>query len=94
MSTKTENITLLPYRERVKLIQERMRTLNSPKPVPLKMPARVAAAAKLLNEWEQKNRVHMDAQRDAHRAKLHEIHDAMIVGDMPRAVALLQKLGT
>lgn len=91
--TKTENITLLPYRERVKLVRERMANLRRPKVASLPKPAKVRAAEKTLREWEAKNEAHEDAQRDAWRAKLHEVQDALIVGDMARAVALMQRLG-
>ena len=93
MTTKSEGITLLPYRERVKLVQERMRGLRAPKTKPLNKPARVTAAETVWREWEAKNEAHVDAQRDAHRAKLREIQDALIVGDMVQAVMLLQRLG-
>lgn len=94
MSTKkTENITLLPYSERVKLVRERLANLRRPKVVALPKPAKVQAAEKLLREWEQKNEAHEDAQRDAWRAKLHEVQDALIMGDMARAVNLMQRLG-
>lgn len=92
-TTKTENITLLPYAERVKMVRERLRGLQWPKTTPLPMPAKVAAAEKTLKEWQDKARAHEDAQRAAHRAKLNEVQDAMIVGDMLKAVSLLQKLG-
>jgi glutamine synthetase adenylyltransferase len=91
MSTKTiESITLLPYRERVKLVQQRMQALEHPKYEQLPKPAKVAAAEKLLREWEQKNDEHIDAQRKAHRAKRAEIADALILGQMERAVELLR----
>ena len=94
MTTKpnTENITLLPYAERVKLVRERLAGLRYCKSAPLPKPAKVVAAEKVWNEWVAKSEAHHDAQRDAHRAKLNEVQDAMIVGDMLRAVALLQKL--
>lgn len=91
--TKTENITLLPYSERVKLVRERLANLRRPKVMPLPKPAKVLAAEKLLGEWGAKNDSHCDAQAAAHRAKLHEVQDALIVGDMARAVTLMQRLG-
>lgn len=94
MSTKKpENITLLPYSERVKLVRERLANLRRPKVVELPKSAKLQAAEKLVREWEDKNEAHEAAQRDAWRAKLHEVQDALIVGDMQKAVALLQKLG-
>ena len=92
-TTKTENITLLPYSERVKMVRERLRGMSYPKTAPLPMPAKVAAAEKVYREWQAKAQAHEDAQRAAHRAKLNEVQDAMIVGDMVKAVALLQKMG-
>lgn len=56
------------------------------------LPAKVAAAEKVWNEWVAKSEARDDAQRDAHRAKINEVQDAMIAGDMLRVVALLQKL--
>lgn len=91
--TKTENITLLPYSERVKLVRERLANLRRPKVTALPKPAKVQAAEKTLRDWEAKNEAHEDAQRDAWRAKLHEVQDALIVGDMARAVSLMQRLG-
>lgn len=93
MATKTENITLLPYNERVKLVRERLANLRRPKLTTFPKPAKVQAAEKLFREWEQKAEAYEDAQRDAWRAKLHEVQDALIVGDMARAVVLMQKLG-
>ena len=90
---KTENITLLPYSERVKLVRERLANLRRPKVTALPKPAKVQAAEKLLGEWERKNDEHQEAQVAAHRAKLHEVQDALIVGDMARAVTLMQRLG-
>lgn len=92
-TSKTENITLLPYSERVKLVRERLANLRRPKVTPLTKPAKVQAAEKVLREWEQKAEAHEDSQRDAWRAKLHEVQDALIVGDVARAVALMQRLG-
>ena len=91
--TKTENITPLPYAERVKLVRERLNGMRYPKVKPLAKPVRVLAAEKVVEDWREKNTAHEDAQRQAHRAKLNEVQDALIVGDMPKAVALLQKLG-
>lgn len=91
-TSKTENITLLPYSERVKLVRERLANLRRTKVDPLPKSAKVQAAEKLYRDWEAKAEAHEDAQRDAWRAKLHEVQDALIVGDMHKAVSLLQKL--
>ena len=94
MSTKkTASITLLPYRERVKLVQQRMQAMQYPKTTPLPKPARVAAAEKLVREWEAKNAAHCDAQRQAHKEKRAAIADALILGDMEKAVSLLRAAG-
>ncbi len=94
MSTKkTENLTLLPYRERVKLVQQRLQALAYPKTTSLPKPAKVAAAEKLLREWEAKNEAHCEAQRQAHRAKRAAIADALILGQMDKAVELLRAAG-
>ena len=90
---KTENITLLPYAERVKLVRERLNGLRYPKTKPLAKPARVLTSEKVVDDWRAKNDEHEDAQRRAHRTKLNEVQDALIVGDIPKAVELLQKLG-
>lgn len=90
---KTDNITLLPYSERLKLVRERLNGLRYPKTKPLPKSAKVQAAEKVWNEWVSASEAHIDAQRDAHRAKLNEVQDAMIVGDMAKAVQLLQRLG-
>ena len=94
MSTKNNpNITMLPYSERVKLVRERLNGLRRPKVVSLPKPVKVLAAEKVVNDWLVKNESHEESQRDAWRAKLHEVQDALIVGDMPKAVELLQRLG-
>lgn len=91
--TKTENITLLPYRERVKLVQQRLQALAYPKTTPLPKPAKVAAAEKLLREWQAKDDAHQDAQRAKHREQRAAIADALILGDMEKAVTLLRAAG-
>lgn len=93
MSTKPKanEFTLLRYSERIKLVRERLTSLRHFYPKSLAKPAKVAAAEKVVQEWEQKNFAHEDAQRDAHRAKLHAVQDALILGDVPKALALLQK---
>ena len=91
-TNKTESIALLPYSERVKLVRERLANLRRPKVVQLPKPAKVQAAERLYRDWEMKAEAHDDAQRYAWREKLHEVQDALIVGDMHKAVALLQKL--
>lgn len=94
MSTKkAENLTLLPYRERVKLVQQRMQAMQYPKTTPLPKPAKVVAAETLLREWEAKNEAHCEAQRQAHRAKRAAIADALILGQMDKAVELLRAAG-
>jgi hypothetical protein len=90
MITKTENITLLPYRERVKLVQQRMLALQFPKTKALPKSAKVLAAEKVVREWEEKNDAHCDRQRQAHRSKRAAIADALILGRMEDAVKLLQ----
>jgi len=92
-TTKTENITLLPYSERVKLVRERLNGLRYPKTTPLKKPVKVAAAEQILREWQDKDNEHQEAQRMTHRKKLHAVQDALIVGDMQKAVQLLAALG-
>lgn len=93
MATKTtENITLLPYRERVKLVQMRLQSLRHPKVTRLPKSARVVAAEKVVADWQARDDEHEKTQRDTHRAKLNEVQDALIVGDMLKAVSLLQKL--
>ena len=93
MATIKENITLLPYRERTKLVRERLQWLRSPKVIGLYKPAKVLAAEKIVAEWEAKNETHLDAQRASFREKKNAVIDALIVGDTQKAVALLQKLG-
>ncbi len=94
MSTKprTENITLLPYRERVKLVRDRLSGFRQPKVTDLPKPARVLAAEKVVGAWNEKNAEHRDAAYQAWRAKRNEIEDALIVGDTDKAVKLLQQL--
>jgi quinol monooxygenase YgiN len=50
------------------------------------------AAEKLVNEWEEKCAAHDRQQRSEHRQKLNAITDALIVGNMQKAVTLMQKL--
>ena len=91
--TKTDNSTLLAYRDRVKLVQSRLNGIRYPNVTRLQKPARVLAAEKIVEAWQEKETAHMDAQREAHRVKLSEVQDALIVGDMAKGVALLQKCG-
>ena len=93
MSTTKESITLLPYRERVKLVRERLAGLRRPKVTSLPKSAKVLAAEKVLQEWNDKNDFHEEVQRADFRAKLNAVQDALIVGDMPKAVELLKRLG-
>lgn len=88
----TDTILALPYRDRVKLAQERIKSLQRYTFKPLQKPARVVAAEKLVREWEEKEAEHDRKQRSEHRQKLNAITDALIVGDMQKAVALMQKL--
>lgn len=91
-TTKTENITLLPYRERVKLVRDRVASIRMPTVQNLKKPARVTAAEKVVREWDELNEAHRHAQRILHKQKLNAVTDALIMGDMAKAVALMQKL--
>ncbi len=88
----TDTILALPYRERLKLMQERLHGLTYAKVKPLTKPNRVVLAEKVVSEWEAKNEKHEEAQRVAHRKALNEIRDAMILGDAKRAVELMRKL--
>jgi hypothetical protein len=88
----TDTIMALPYRDRVKLAQERIKSLQRYTFKPLPKPARVVAAEKLVREWEEKDAAHDRQQRSEHRQKLNAITDALIVGDMQKAVTLMQRL--
>ena len=88
----TDTILALPYRDRVKLAQERVKSLQRYTFKPLPKPARVVAAEKLVREWEEKDAEHDRKQRSEHRQKLNAITDALIVGDMKKAVAMMQRL--
>lgn len=88
----TDTILALPYRDRVKLAQDRIKSLQRYTFKPLPKPARVVAAEKLVREWEEKDAAHDRQQRSEHRQKLNAITDALIVGDMQRAVTLMQRL--
>ncbi len=95
MTTKksTDNITLLPYPVRVKLVQQRLSDLRyGAEFADLPKSAKVAAAFAVVAEWEKRNNEHHSAQRKAHRARLAEVQDALIIGDTVKAVALLKKL--
>ncbi len=93
MAKTVETTLTLPYRDRVKLAQDRIKYLQRYTFKPLPKPARVAAAEKLVREWDEKNMEHDRKQRAEHREKLNAITDALIVGDMAKAVALIQKFG-
>ena len=88
----TDTFLTLPYRDRVKLAQDRIKSLQRYSFKPLPKPARVVAAEKLLREWEEKEAAHDRQQRSEHRQKLNAITDALIVGDMQEAVTLIQRL--
>ena len=89
---KTENITLLPYRERVKLVRERLSGFRQPRVSDLPKPARVVAAEQVVDAWCKKNTEHRDAAYQGWRMRKNEIEDALIVGDTDKAVKLLQQL--
>lgn len=88
----TDTILALPYRDRVKLAQERVKSLQRYTFKPLPKPARVVTAEKLVRQWEEKEQEHDRKQRSEHRQKLNAITDALIVGDMQKAVTLMQRL--
>ena len=90
-SKKVENITLLPYAQRVKLVQDRMRDLERPKIVDLPKSKRVIAAEKVVADYDYRNEAYTNDQRRASYTKLNLIRDALIVGDMVKAVELLNK---
>lgn len=92
MATTKDKIAQLPYRERAKLVRERLQHLRYPSITSLPKPAKVLAAEKIVAEWEERNSAHADAQRAAFREKRNAVSDALILGDMQKAVALLQKL--
>lgn len=93
MAKTTETIITLPYRDRVKMAQERIRSIQRPSLKVLPKPAKVIAAEKVVHEWETKADEYDRLQRAEHRNKLNAITDALIVGDMAKAVSLLQKFG-
>lgn len=64
-TSKTENITLLPYSDRVKLVRDRLANLRRPKVAPLPKPAKVQAAEKLYREWEKKGHILLDVPSGA-----------------------------
>jgi hypothetical protein len=88
----TDTILALPYRDRVKLAQDRIKWLQRYSFKPLTKPARVVAAERLVREWEEKEAAHDRQQRSEHRQKLNAITDALIVGDMQKAVTMMQQL--
>ena len=95
MTTKPKNdgITLLPYRERVKLVRERLASMRHPGHTDLPKSQRVLAAEKVLHEYWARNEKAREASYAEHRRRKNEVQDALIVGDMARAVALMQRLG-
>ena len=93
MAKDTESIIALPYRDRVRMAQERIRSIQRPALQVLPKSARVVAAEKVVHEWEDKADEYNRKQRAEHREKLNAITDALIVGDTAKAVALLQKFG-
>lgn len=93
MATTKDKIEQLPYRDRAKLVRERLQHLRYPSIASLPKPAKVLAAEKVVSEWEAKNSAHADAQRAAFREKRNAVSDALILGDMKKAIDLLQKLG-
>lgn len=92
MTTQHDNILAMPYRDRVKLAQERIKYAQRYSFKQPPKPARVVAAEKVVGEWEAKCDALDRQQRSEHRQKINAITDAIIVGDMAKAVALLQKL--
>lgn len=94
MSTrKTGDITLLPYRERVKLIRERLSGMRWPKHTDIPKSKRVLAAEKVMNEYNERNEKARRAGEDAHRERRNAVQDALILGDTETALKLLKQFG-
>lgn len=87
-----EKITALPYAARVRLITERLQDLRRPKAENLPKSKEVIKAENIAYEWEKKNTEHINAQFEAWRVKRNAIADAAALGDMAKAVELLQAL--
>lgn len=85
-------LATVPYRERLKLLDQRLRDVRYPTIKPLPKPTKVQAAERVVAEWEAKNEAHIQAQRDAHKAKMNRIKDEVILGNAEEAVRLLREL--
>lgn len=88
----TNPFMLLPPKERLVLVRERLGSLRRPSLKSLPKPKKVLAAEKIIEEWQEKNSQHRDAQRAAYRTKYNEIVDSLIRGDMALAATLLRDL--
>ena len=94
MSNKPPSSALLqvPHVLRIKMLNDRLNGFRYPTIKSLLKPAKVAAAERVVAEWEAKNEAFMQAQRDAHKARVDAIRDCMILGDAEKAVTLLREL--
>ncbi len=92
--TTPAGITLLPYADRVKLVRARLSDMRLHREfTPLPKSAKVRAAEATIQEWVARNDTHREAHYAAMKAKRHEIEDALILGDVQKAVKLLAALG-
>ncbi len=88
----SNSLATVPYRERLKLLDQRLRDVRYPTIKQMVKPAKVQAAERVVADWEAKNEAYMQTQRDAHRAKMSRIKDEVILGNADEAVRLLREL--
>ena len=91
---KAENITLLPYRERVKLVRERLAAMRAPKHEGIPKSQRVLAAEKVMHDYYVRNEAAREVAYEVHRKRKHEVQDALILGDTEKAIKLLREFDT
>lgn len=96
-TTKQNNMiprATVPYTTRLKIVRERLaiaRRANRYENIP--KPAKVQAAEKVLAEWKARDDAARDAHYAKHQAKVREIEDALILGDVEKVLKLLAAIG-
>lgn len=78
--------------ERLKLFKLRLDKLKWAQCTDLPKPVEVQQAEEAVRAWSIANGEHRRKQSDEHQRNFEAISDAMLLGDMEKALTLLQKL--
>jgi hypothetical protein len=89
--TKDSTAFALPYREKVKMVKDRLQALRYPVVNDLPKSVKVRNAEKVLAEWDKANEGYRLQQRQDRRKLHNDICDALCLGDMHKAVTLMRE---